>query len=322
MIDLENISFDHCLKCTVCTAYCPVARVNPHYPGPKQSGPDAERLRIKNPELLDASLSYCNNCKRCEIACPSDVKIADIIQTAKWQYLPQRLPLRDFLLSRTDLMGKVSTLASPMVNMATSFMPVKRLLHHAMHIPSQRVFPKYEQGTFRRWFRARALDQQRFEREVIYFHGCYVNYNDHALGKDVVRVLNTLKIGVRITHEKCCGVPLIANGDMVKARKNAAFNIHNLSRAVLNTDKRIVSASSSCSLALKHEYPNLLGMDTSGLENRVQYITRFLYEAFENGPVPPMRPINLKAAYHSPCHLERMGGRHVHHRRAPADPEP
>ena len=308
MIDLENISFDHCLKCTVCTAYCPVARATPHYPGPKQSGPDAERLRIKNPELLDASLSYCNNCKRCEIACPSDVKIADIIQSAKWRYHPQRLSPRDFLLSRTDLMGSVATLAGPMVNVATSLMPVKRLLHQVMHISSQRVFPKYEQGTFRRWFLARAADQKKFEREVVYFHGCYVNYNDHGLGKDVVRVLNAMKYGVSITREKCCGVPLIANGDMVKARKNAAFNIHSLSQAVRNTDRKIVSASSSCSLALKHEYPNLLGMDTLGLENRVRYITRFLVEALENGPVLPMRPLNLKVAYHSPCHLERMSG--------------
>ena len=49
----ENTSFDHCLKCTICTAYCPVARATPAYPGPKQSGPDAERLRIKNPDLVD-----------------------------------------------------------------------------------------------------------------------------------------------------------------------------------------------------------------------------------------------------------------------------
>ena len=83
MIDLDNISFDHCIKCTVCTIYCPVARATHHFFGPKQCGPDAERLRIKNPELVDATLTYCTNCKRCEVACPSEVKIADIIQTAK-----------------------------------------------------------------------------------------------------------------------------------------------------------------------------------------------------------------------------------------------
>ncbi|MCB7112250.1 anaerobic glycerol-3-phosphate dehydrogenase subunit C, partial [[Eubacterium] rectale] len=56
------------MKCTVCTAYCPVAKANPAYPGPKQAGPDGERLRIKSPELFDSALKYCTNCKRCEAA--------------------------------------------------------------------------------------------------------------------------------------------------------------------------------------------------------------------------------------------------------------
>ena len=31
-------SFEQCLKCTVCTVYCPMVAVNPDYPGPKQAG--------------------------------------------------------------------------------------------------------------------------------------------------------------------------------------------------------------------------------------------------------------------------------------------
>lgn len=76
-------SFESCIKCTVCTTYCPVAKVNPLYPGPKQAGPDGERLRLKDPALYDEALKYCTNCKRCEVACPSDVKIGDIIQRAR-----------------------------------------------------------------------------------------------------------------------------------------------------------------------------------------------------------------------------------------------
>ncbi len=309
MIDLANTSFDQCIKCTVCTVYCPVARVTSLYPGPKQSGPDTERLRIKSPELLDASLPYCDNCKRCEIACPSDVKIADIIQAARWKYAPKPLPLRDFLLSRTDLLGGTATLAAPLVNLATGMAPVKFLLDRLLGIPAARTFPRYAQGTFRRWFRKQAASQERFAERVVYFHGCYVNYNDHGLGRDVVRVLNALGLGVEIAGEKCCGVPLIANGDIAKARRNAAHNIRVLGEKVQGTDRRIVSASSSCSLALQHEYPNLLGMDTAPIHHRVQYITRFLAGRFDRGNGgPALRPVDLTVAYHSPCHLERMGG--------------
>lgn len=47
-----NTTFDQCIKCTVCTVYCPVAKANPQYPGPKQSGPDGERLRLKKSGIL------------------------------------------------------------------------------------------------------------------------------------------------------------------------------------------------------------------------------------------------------------------------------
>ena len=77
----EN-NFEQCIKCTICTVYCPVAAVNPNFPGPKQAGPDGERLRLKQPDYFDGALKYCLNCKRCEVACPSNVRIGDIIQSA------------------------------------------------------------------------------------------------------------------------------------------------------------------------------------------------------------------------------------------------
>ena len=46
----EN-NFEQCIKCTICTVYCPVAAANPDYPGPKQAGPDGERLRLKQPDF-------------------------------------------------------------------------------------------------------------------------------------------------------------------------------------------------------------------------------------------------------------------------------
>ncbi|MEW5722062.1 MAG: anaerobic glycerol-3-phosphate dehydrogenase subunit GlpC [Thermodesulfobacteriota bacterium] len=307
MIRLENISFDHCIKCTVCTVYCPVARATPRYPGPKASGPDTERLRIKNPGLVDESLQYCNNCKRCEIACPSDVRIADIIQTAKWKYLRRRVRPRDFLLSRTDLLGRLATLVSPAANAASGSPLVKTLLSRFVRIPRQRTFPRYARGTFARWFRQHAPDQDRFPEKVVYFHGCYVNYNDHDLGRDVVRVLNALGVGVIVTREVCCGVPLIAGGYAARARKNARRNLAALSRAVIG-DAKIVSASSTCVYALKNEYPNFLGLDNSALRDRVEYIAKFLVRRLGATGGPPLRPLDLTAAYHAPCHLERLGG--------------
>ena len=226
---LNDTSFDNCIKCTVCTTYCPVSRVNPLYPGPKQAGPDGERLRLKDPALYDEALKYCTNCKRCEVACPSDVKIGDIIQRAKARYNPHRPSLRDTILSHTDLMGTVSTPFAPLVNAATGLKPVRQLLDKALKIDHRRQLPKYSFGTFRRWYRQHAEAQKQFSEQIAYFHGCYVNYNHPQLGKELVQVLNAMNIGVQLLErEKCCGVPLIANGFMDKAKQQAAFNIKQL----------------------------------------------------------------------------------------------
>ena len=53
MTETSEFNFEQCIKCTVCTVYCPVAAVNPLYPGPKQAGPDGERLRLKRPEFFN-----------------------------------------------------------------------------------------------------------------------------------------------------------------------------------------------------------------------------------------------------------------------------
>ncbi len=307
MIDLENISFDHCLKCTVCTAYCPVARVTPLYPGPKASGPDTERLRIKNPELVDETLFYCTNCKRCEIVCPSDVKIADIIQAARHRYASGSIRPRDFFMSRTDLAGSLATKAARLVNALTGTPPVKWGMDAVFGISSSMDMPRYASGAFRTKFRKRADEQARFEKSLVYFTGCYVNYFDHELGNAVVKSVNALGWGVALSDEKCCGVPLIANGYIGKAKKNAIHNVEALKKAA-GPGRPIVVSSSSCAYALVNEYPNILSVDNGKVAPRIRFISRFICEELAAGAAPALSPLALKVAYHAPCHLSRVGG--------------
>jgi glycerol-3-phosphate dehydrogenase subunit C len=288
--------------------YCPVSQATHLFPGPKQSGPDAERLRIKNPELVDSSLKYCTNCKRCEIACPSDVKIAEIIQMAKWKYLKIKFfRPRDFFMSRTDLVGGIATMMGSIVNFIINMKIIKLLIHIFLKIPYRVKFPAYVNITFSKTFNRNIRNsQETFQKYIVYFHGCYVNYNNSILGRQFVEVMNALGYGIKIKKQKCCGVPLIANGYIEKARKNALYNIKTHMKD--DPDLQIVATSSSCTYALKHEYSSFLNIDSSGISERVEYATKFIYREFLSGNIPKMKPLGIRAAYHSPCHLERMGG--------------
>ncbi len=309
MITLENISFDHCIKCTVCTIYCPVARVTPLFPGPKQAGPDAERLRIKNPELVDASLKYCTNCKRCEIVCPSDVKIADIIQEAKYNYVRKgfRMKVRDFWLSRMDFMSRVLNPFAWIVNFMTRRKLVRYLMDLFLGLASERTFPSFEGTTFRSRFKEKVREQKKYDRQVLFFHGCSVNTMDHSQGNDLVRVLNRLGIGVRLPEQVCCGVPAIANSDVKRARSNARKNIAHINRAT-EKDEPIILTCSSGAYALKYEYPNFLDIDNSSIAGRIDYVTAFLSRELQKKNRLKLKPVSMRVAYHAPCHLERMGG--------------
>ena len=308
--NISDNNFEQCIKCTICTVYCPVAAVNPNYPGPKQAGPDGERLRLKKFNFYDESLKYCIICKRCEVACPSNVKIGDIIQAARIKYSKKQPKLRDYILANTDLVGTLSTPFAPIVNTTLGLKPVKAILDGVMKIDHRRTFPKYAFGTFESWYKKVAEKQAAYPSQVSYFHGCYVNYNNPQLGKDLIKVMNAFSIGVQLLEkEKCCGVALISNGLIKQAQKQARTNINSIRKSVLEKKMPVIATSSTCTFTIRDEYPHLLDIDNADVREDVELATRYIYRLlsqkktklnFKTGQ-------KIKVAYHTPCHMEKLG---------------
>lgn len=305
---ISNHNFEECTKCTICTLYCPVMKVNPLYPGPKQAGPDGERLRLKNPWFFNYALKYCMNCKRCEVSCPSGVGVADLIQSARIKYDKSAPKLRDRMLASTDFMGKLARPVAPLVNFGTSLGITRTALDWTLGIDHRRSFPKYSGRSFESWLKKQASKQAEFPEQVAYFHGCYVNYNNPQLGKDLVKVLNALGIGVQLLDvEKCCGIAMITNGMSAQATKHAKHNVAVLGKAV-DAGLKVVATSSTCAFTMRDEYRSLLGVDNSAVRDSILMATRYIYEKLENGAKLRFKPdFHLKAAYHTPCHMEKMG---------------
>ena len=302
-------NFEECMKCTICTAYCPVVPVNPRYPGPKQAGPDGERLRLKDPYFFNQALKYCLNCKRCEVVCPSGVDVADIIQSARIKYSKEKPKLRDWMLANTDFMGHLARPFAPIVNGVTGLGVSKAVLDATLAIDKHRTFPKYSGRSFEGWLKRRSKEQAKFDKQVAYYHGCYVNYNNPQLGRDFVKVMNALGYGVQLLdHEKCCGVALIANGMSQKAAKNAVHNVASLQKAV-DAGLKVLTTSSTCTMTIREEYPALLQVDNSGVRDSILLATRFIWQLIESGQAQLRfkKDYHARIAYHIPCHLEKLG---------------
>ena len=311
---LSSISannFEQCLKCSICTVYCPVAAVNPKYPGPKQSGPDGARYRLKNPAFFDEALKMCLNCKRCEVACPNDVRIGDIIQKARIDYSTHKPSLRDTMLANTDFVGTMANIVAPVTNFALGLPITKSVLHSVMGIDKHRSFPKYSSQKFETWFKRNALKKQdSYNKHVSYFHGCYVNYNFPKLGQDLEKIMNAVGYGVHLLEkEKCCGVALMSNGLIGQAKRQAQLNTDSIRKSVADDKRPVLTTSSTCTFTMRDEYPHLLGVDNADVRDGLTLGTRFLYHLIDEGKIKlAFRPdFKLRVAYHTACHMQKMG---------------
>ena len=287
--------------------------VNEQYPGPKKAGPDGERYRIKDPEYYDYALKYCLNCKRCEVACPSGVKIGDMIQTARIKYGSQSKVrslhgLRDWTLASTDFVGGMT--ASPLAPVANGVLATgvaKAVLHGTLGVDKHRTFPAYSSQKFETWFRKEALPAQAgFDKKVSFFHGCYVNYNYPQLGKDFVKVVNAAGYGVQLLErEKCCGIALMSNGFAAKAARQGRINLESIRKA----DGPVLTVSSSCTHMMREEYPEVLGLPNEDVKDNIMLLTRWLYPRLASGEIKLnfRKDFHMKVAYHTACHMQRMG---------------
>lgn len=299
-------NFQDCLKCNICAEVCPMMEANPLYPGPKQAGPDELRYRIKDSAFFDNALKYCLNCKRCEVACPSGVKVGDIVARAKIRYGHSQHKMRDLMLSSTDLVGGMATTFAPIVNLALSLDITKSVLDSTFGVSAHASMPKYASKRFEQWFKKVKAHQEGYSRFVEYFHGCYVNYNYPQLGQDFVTLMNACGYGVHILEkQKCCGVALIANGFASQATSAAKANLASIRKA----SQPVLTTSSSCTLTIKEEYSTILDQDTSDIQSKVQMAVKWLYDRIDRGEMRLAfrKDFKMKAAYHTPCHLQKLG---------------
>ncbi len=110
---------DLCVKCNICTSFCPVANVTKLFPGPKFVGPQAQRFRNPHEISVDHSLDYCSGCGVCTMVCPHGVKVMEMNAKGRYKLYQEKktIPLRNRLLGRSELLGKLTSPVAPIANL-------------------------------------------------------------------------------------------------------------------------------------------------------------------------------------------------------------
>ncbi|HEY4098815.1 MAG TPA: anaerobic glycerol-3-phosphate dehydrogenase subunit C [Baekduia sp.] len=308
---LMRQSLDHCVKCTICETFCPVSNVTPLFPGPKYAGPQAERFRTPAEESPDTSLDYCSGCGICTQVCPQGVHIAEINSQARSR-LRQRtgVPLRDQLIARPDVIGMLGRPAAPLANRTLRSPLLRRAAERAIGLDRRAPVPDVAGRTFQAW--ARKHRSPPAARRVAYFHGCGANWYEPDSGRRTVELLEHLGVQVLVPRgQRCCGLPLQSNGLFDPARSYAKRMARRLAPAA-RAGIDIVGTATSCTLMLKREAREILGLEDDPplreVSDHMYDICEYLMMLHDRGELrTDFGPLPMTVTYHAPCQQQGHG---------------
>ena len=300
---------DKCVACYTCVVQCPVAEVTSKFLGPRMLGPASERFRLLN-SGEDNSLSYCANCKNCNISCPQGVDVANINMLARAEYCREHRPsFRDWILAHGELEANlVRWLPSPLVNFGMSN-PITKCVLDKIGISKKADLPSFAQKQFPALFKA--YKQPALKKKIVFFPGCYVKAYAPETGMDLVWLLN--KAGYQVIYPEnfcCCGTPLYTNGFAEDARKNAAVNLRELKKW-REEGIPVLSLCPSCQLMFRSEipvyFPELAG-ELNG-NTALDDAQEFILSCIDKGELSleQAQKDDLDIIYHAPCHLRAQG---------------
>jgi glycolate oxidase iron-sulfur subunit len=331
-LSLRKDIADKCRSCGTCRAVCPIfAEI-----GREDSAARGKVALIRAvldgelglTEIFDERIQLCLNCKACVDACPNDVRVDDLILSARSGLveagrLPfiKRLVFRR-LLRRGRLLAPVGKTASFFQRFVLRGLPKGspfRLLLPVVGIDRDRVFPQFARATFLETVpevvsAPNSVAATDGRARVAYFVGCAANLIYPESARATVEVLNRAGVDVVIPKSQgCCGTPVFNSGDFVTAREMAARNIEALRGSGAEA---VVTACASCGLTLKREYAELLGFE-DGVGMPVYDLTEYLAlrggetlaadePAKASGSSEPSG--RVRVTYHDPCHLVRGQG--------------
>ncbi len=311
--------YDLCHGCRLCFKFCPsfptlFAFVDAH------DDQDAGRL---TPAQQDQVVDECFGCKRCYINCPY------IPGQSEWNLDFPRLMMRadqvrvhhkelsveakiqNQVLGRTDLIGKLNTAAAPLANKAigTPGSFTRKVMEKTVGIAAERVLPPYAKQRFSTWFRTHTASiTGRRQGRVALFPTCLVEYQNPAIGRDLVKVYERNGIECSLpTGEVCCGAPWLHSGDVDHFVKEGRKNVKVLADAV-RAGNDVVVPQPTCGYIIKKDYIDYIGGPDAELVAANTYdAAEYLMKVHKGddtqldtdftGEVPEA------LTYHAPCHL-------------------
>ncbi len=285
---------EKCNGCGHCRTYCPVYKERLDEMTAPRGKPSAFMAALEgklphDPAMLREVADTCINCKLCLVLCPTRVDIPGMALEAK-----------AFDVARRGLSGPNRLLVKARENaaLAARWAP---LSNWALKI----IGPLRGIARSPKFIRADVRPTKKSDRKVIYFAGCYADFNDpHGEKRATLEILERNGFEVIIPDYRCCGLAALSLGDRAEAIECAQFNVNLLSE----WDLPIVTSAPSCGLMLKMELPQLLPYEAAKrVADRVVDIHVFLMQLHARGELDTnFKRLASTVIFHPTCHLRAL----------------
>ena len=222
------------------------------------------------------------------------------------------------LLASTDMHGMFAGIPVVVqtINAINHTQVARQVMEKTLGVDQDAWLPDFATTKFRS-AAAKSPDVEVKEGEnapgkVAIFATCFVNYNEPAIGHDLLKILTHNDIPYELVdQEKCCGMPKLELGDLDAVNASKEVNIPVLARYA-RAGYAILSPVPSCTLMFKQEIPLMYPDDSD-----VQLVKEAMYDPFEylmlrkrDGLLKTEFPQPLgNVSYQIPCHgrVQKIG---------------
>jgi glycerol-3-phosphate dehydrogenase subunit C len=312
--------YDLCHGCRLCFKFCTSFPTLFDFVD-RHDDQDAGRL---TPAQQDQVIDECFQCKLCYINCPYIPELhewaldfprlmlrADAMRHATNQ-VPARKKLTTSVMGRTDLLGTLSTKASPVMNKVMGAQPgslVRKIVEKTAGVSSVRLLPPFAKMRFTTWFSQRPkLRLGKRQGRVAVFPTCLVEYQEPSIGQDLVKVYERNGIECTLADSTdCCGAPFLHSGDIDAFTKVAKKNVKALA-ATVRKGNDIVVPQPTCGYVLKKDYIDYVGGEDARLVadhtfDAAEYLMKVHKAEGTSLDTDFTGDIPETITYHTPCHL-------------------
>ncbi|RDV82448.1 (Fe-S)-binding protein [Ammonifex thiophilus] len=305
-----------CMKCGNCQAVCPIYQELKLESSVARGKIRLAEALFKGEILATPALSerfdLCLTCLACESICPSGVKVSDIILATRRELARRKgLPWIKRAL--------FSTLQHPRILRRGAKIAARLQDLVFRRLDSDKMQPRFPLGLERRRIFPALAPQSLLEQveekysvpkplaRVALFAGCLTNYVFPGVGLATLYLLRQHRVEVVVPRSQhCCGSPLIYGGAADVVKEMARSHVALFSGFKVDA---ILTLCGTCGEAFHHFYPRLLqdapgyGEKAEELAQKTMDIARFLYQLPLDRNL--LKPLELTATYHQPCHLGR-----------------